>query len=510
MQTQNLAELLAIQNAQFPESRIGMIDQTHAYGDFFRRAATSAGVLFETTRLRPGCRAAVIGANSVAYLMSWAALQLIGVETALINPLFPPKLTDEILSDLSPDAVVWTDARPMSERDVGVENGYLDIDASQVHSGLLVVDNSPVHFSDSQSIEHTSNLPGFGRAPGDIAGYMHTSGTSGRPKLCAQSHAYFLRLGRFVADRMALTDRDTVFAPLPLFHVNPLGYGIIGGLQAGSNVLSASRFSASTFWSNVVESRVTALVLHAPPIEILKRTTSPDQSAGHVVRVCFFADSQFLDTFHIPLGLSGYGSTEAGGLTHLETWRRRDPVEAEEGMSRVCGAPRTDVEVRLESDGELRLRAIRPHVLFEGYRIGSQLLQPFDDQGWFSTGDIARLDDRGSLVFIERRSESIRVKGEYVPIAFVEGHFGKMAGIDDVAVWREASDLVDDLVILYVRGDPLDHGRLVSASLELPRFMRPARVIRLREIPRDEGVGKVRRRELPLADELERLDLSES
>ena len=43
-------------------------------------------------------------------------------------------------------------------------------------------------------------MPGLDRAALDLAGYMHTSGTTGTPKFCAQTHEYFLRLGRFIAD----------------------------------------------------------------------------------------------------------------------------------------------------------------------------------------------------------------------------------------------------------------------------------------------------------------------
>ena len=42
-----------------------------------------------------------------------------------------------------------------------------------------------------------------------------------------------------------------MLAPLPLFHINPLGYGIIGALTAGADALTVSKFSASRFWPDV-------------------------------------------------------------------------------------------------------------------------------------------------------------------------------------------------------------------------------------------------------------------
>jgi acyl-CoA synthetase (AMP-forming)/AMP-acid ligase II len=48
----------------------------------------------------------------------------------------------------------------------------------------------------------------------------------------------------------------------------------------------------------------------------------------------------------------------------------------------------------------------------------------------------------GNLIFLDRRAESIRVKGEFVPIEFVEDHFTRLPGVQDVAVWRHPSELV--------------------------------------------------------------------
>ena len=110
---------------------------------------------------------------------------------------------------------------------------------------------------------------------------MHTSGTTGPPKFCAQSHHYFLSLGRFIADSMAISPGDTVFAPLSMFHINPLGYGFMGGLTGGAEVLGTKRFSASRFWPTVRETGSTVVFLHGPPVAILNKATRSEDAAGH-------------------------------------------------------------------------------------------------------------------------------------------------------------------------------------------------------------------------------------
>jgi carnitine-CoA ligase len=493
----NLAQLLHDRRQRFADRRIGVVGDHESFADAYDRAARLAARL-DALGVRPGQTTAVIGTSSRAYLTTWMALQLAGAETALVNPSYPSELLADMLADLQPHAVVWVGV-PV---DIGVAARAVHVDASMAADGVLVVDDDR-----HDGLDPDGPLPGLARAGSDIAGYMHTSGTTGTPKFCAQTHEYFLRLGRFIADAMGLCDSDTVFAPLPLFHINPLGYGVIGGLIAGSSVLGAAKFSASRFWSDVRDNGVTAMVLHAPPVEILKRATSTRDAAGHRVRIVFFADAEFLERFEIPLGVSAYGSTEAGGLCHVWLWRRGEHPDLPEGMSRYGGRSRHDVEWRIR-DGEIEVRARRPGVMFDGYRRRGELIRPFDADGWFATGDLGRIDDAGNLVFIERRAESIRVKGEFVPIGFVEDHFAKLDGIDDLAIWRQDSDLVDDEIALFVAGAAVDIEAIRTARSQLPAFMQPTVMVRVAAIPRDAGVGKVRRRELCDAQRIETLALS--
>jgi crotonobetaine/carnitine-CoA ligase len=425
---------------------------------------------------------------------------LAGAETALVNPSYPAELLAEMFADLEPATVVWIGPDAAEQTWPGVRH----IDATRANQLILHYDKA-----DHRAADPPTRLPGLDRAPLDLAGYMHTSGTTGTPKFCAQTHQYFLRLGRFIADSMGLSEADTVLAPLPLFHINPLGYGLIGGLVAGADVLSAERFSASGFWPAVREHGVTAAVLHGPPVEILKRATTPAEADGHRIRVVFFADAGFLDDFGVPMGVSAYGSTEAAGLCHVWTWRRGDEAGNAEGMSRYGGRARHDVEWRVSTDGEIFVRADRPGVLFDGYFKRGVLIKPFDENGWFATGDLGRVDDEGNLVFVERAAESIRVKGEFVPIGFVEDHFAKLTGIADLAIWREPSELAgSDEVALYVASEIVDLDTIRGAREQLPTFMRPSILVRVKEIPRDAGVGKIRRRSLADTERIETLVLT--
>jgi crotonobetaine/carnitine-CoA ligase len=484
--TRNLAELILSAGRRRPEARFGIAESPWELG---RAISVSIGAA-EALRARgvaPGSRVALIGGTSMSYLLAWLALQLLGAEAALMNPQYPDELLDQMLADLRPETVICV-RRP----DVHVvPAGVRHVDADDLDQLTISIDGESIPFAPS-----SRRPPGLERNPRDTAGYMHTSGTSGAPKFCVQTHEYFLRLGRFVADSLCLSRADTVLAPLPMFHINPLGYGVVAGLTGNSDILTVIRFSASAFWPTVVTTETTVLILHAPHVAILNRTSTEADARDHRVRLVFYADESFLSRFAVPLGVSCYGSTEAGGLSHTWIWRQGQDAAPGEVIARYGGRSRDDLTWRLEDSGEILVKELQAGTLFSGYVRGANVDTALDEDGWFHTGDLGRIDEVGNLIFVERASESIRVKGEFVPIGYVETAFAAIDGLDEVALWRRPGDLGDDELILYAVGDSLPIDDLRRTARTLPDFMRPRAAVRVAALPRDTGVGKLRRREL--------------
>jgi len=205
--------------------------------------------------------------------------------------------------------------------------------------------------------------------------------------------------------------------------------------------------------------------------------------------------------------VSGYGSTEAGGVSHLHRW---DPAtdHIPEDASRHGGTGRSDIEWRLDDRGIILVREREHAALFDGYVRSGDLDSARDPDGWFDTGDLGRDDGADHLVFLERAAESIRVKGEFVPIPFVENHLAAVDGITDHALWKRKGALVDDEVVLYTVGDPLPLEQLRATIAELPAFMRPSAVARVAALPRDAAAGKVQRRLLAEQPVLEWIELT--
>ena len=454
----NLARAIAGQAAARPGLRLGTVDDQIDLGTALALAAGRARGLMDDG-LRAGDRVAMIGGNSTDYVITWLACLLAGAPVALVNPAYPPDLIEAMIAPLAPRLVLGPGELARARR-----------------SGR----------------GGTDGLPGLGRDRFDVVSFMHTSGTTGLPKFCVQTHDYFGRLAAAMGAALDLAPGDRVLAPLPLFHINPMGYGIITALLTGADALTVRKFSASAFWPAVVGEGVTVLVLHAPPVEILKRATTAGDAGGHRVRTMFYADRQFLAEFGIPAAVSGYGSTEAGGVSHLRRWLAADDIPAD--ASRHGGPGRADIEWRLDADGMILVRERERTALFDGYAGAGGTNPARDADGWFHTGDLGRADGDDYLVFLERGADSIRVKGEFVPIPFVENHVAAVPGIRDHAVWKRKGELVDDDVVLYIVADEVPLDALRSAVAGLPRFMQPVAVARVDALPRDAAAGKVQRR----------------
>lgn len=445
---------------QNPQLKVGVSGDQLTLVEALERAATVAKAVKQSGVLA-GDRIAMVDHSSTGYIISWLAALLSGNPIALINPTYPEELLQEMMNIFNPK-LVWRSEEISKHRQA---------DRSEVN-----------------------NFPGLKSQPLDVISYMHTSGTTGIPKFCAQTNQYFLNLAQDMGEALELRPADRVFAPLPLFHINPMGYGLITGILAGCSVISEEKFSASGFWPRIKENEITVLVLHAPPVEILKRSTTSQDSRGHKVRTMFYANKEFLETFQIPQAVSGYGSTEAGGISHIKKWT--STTNMPNYASRYGGPSRTHIEWRLNDEDYIFVRESKPGVLFAGYLTADGINPARNQDGWFETGDIGKVSENNELIFIERGAESIRVKGEFVPIPYIEDKISQIESIKDFALWKRPGELIDDEIVLYLVADEVPIDRINEQLAQTPKFMKPTIAARITQIPRDAAAGKVQRRRL--------------
>jgi acyl-CoA synthetase (AMP-forming)/AMP-acid ligase II len=171
-----------------------------------------------------------------------------------------------------------------------------------------------------------------------------------------------------------------------------------------------------------------------------------------------------------------YGSTEAPTMT---TSYAGDP--AERGWT-TDGRPVGDVELRVDPvTGEL---SVRGRELFTSYDDPDVTAQALDDDGWFRTGDRARVDD-GWLTILGRLGDTIIRGGENVDPAEVEAVCASLPGVAQTVVVGYPDEEMGERVGLVVvgRAPSADEVRAHCAAAGLARFKTPERVLAVAEMP---------------------------
>lgn len=280
---------------------------------------------------------------------------------------------------------------------------------------------------------------GAALAPNDVTQLLYTSGTTGEPKGVMHTSNTLLGTVRQFADRMDVRTSDVVFMPSPLAHQLGFAYGILMTQLMGIplvlldvwNPASAAElieghratftFAATPFLADlagfpgIAERRVDSLRLFvssgAPiPPAVVQAT---QERLGVTVVTCWGMTECCSVTMTPP---SGYKVLESDGCV----------LEGEE--VRIVDASGKELPNGVE--GTLQIRGA---ALFVGYLKRPQLYA-LDPDGWFDTGDVARMDDEGYIRICGRNKDIVIRGGENIPVIEVESALYRMPEVADAAI----------------------------------------------------------------------------
>ena len=312
----------------------------------------------------------------------------------------------------------------------------------------------------------------------DVAVLLATSGSSGVPKIVRHGGAALARKGAIMAAAHGLTGDDVVLMPAPLAHVSGLLNGILVPGAAGMTTVLMQRWAPDEALDLIEAERVSFMI--GPPTFFVQLAAEPSFSSERVASLRLLScggagvtaewAKQASDTFGAVVKRT-YGSTEAPTIT---TSYAGDPPEVGwETDGRVTG----DVELKL--DGEELL--CRGSELFLSYADGTGR----DADGWYRTGDRARIDD-GWLVCLGRIGDTIIRGGENVDPVEVEIVCARMPGVRQAVVVGVPDDVMGERIGLAVVADvPIDVNavRAHCADEGLARFKVPELVVTVAEMP---------------------------
>jgi malonyl-CoA/methylmalonyl-CoA synthetase len=321
----------------------------------------------------------------------------------------------------------------------------------------------------------------------DLALIAYTSGTTGAPKGAMLSHGNLLSSVEALRLAWRWTRDDRLILSLPLFHLHGLGVGLHGTLATGASAVVLPKFEEVAVLDAAAASSAT--LFFGVPTMYARLAASERVGELSRLRLCVSGSAPLPADLHRTLSSrAGQRVLERYGMTET-VMNISNPYDGERRPGSV-GLPLPGVEVRLSADGEILLRG--PNV-FSGYwRRPDATKEAFDENGWFSTGDLGELASDG-YVTIKGRSKELIITGGYnVYPREVEDVLSSHPLVKEVAVAGLPSTEWGQTVAAWiVPRDDLSLEDLDTFVAErLANFKRPRMIRLVDELPRN-AMGKV-------------------
>ncbi len=329
--------------------------------------------------------------------------------------------------------------------------------------------------------------------PRDRAAVMFTSGTTGRPKGVEVTQANYAFSGWVMGERAGLVPDDRQLVVLPLFHANAQYYSFAAAIWAGASVALMPAFSARGFLFQAARHRATCASLFAAPMRMILARGAPVE--GVALRHCWYAQTIADDQYETLAAWLGcrprqlYGMTET--IPAVLTEPAANPVPSSMGQV----TPGCRVIVR---DGEILVGGEPGLTLFASYLDDPGTTgDSFTADGWFRTGDRARVDAGGRHYFAGRHNDVLKVSGENVSVVEVELVLAAHTSVLEAAVVGAPDPVRDEVPVAFVV--PADPARPPSVEElsswcreRLAKSKQPRSFTLLDELPRT-SVGKIRK-----------------
>jgi fatty-acyl-CoA synthase len=325
----------------------------------------------------------------------------------------------------------------------------------------------------------------------DVALLVYTSGTTARPKGCLLTHEAVTRHGENIArTRFFLTEADSFWDPLPLFHCGGI-VPMFGCFAVGAKFCHAGFFEPKAALAMMERERCTVLYPTFEPIwcAVLDHPdfASTDLSAVRLIQnvAAPARMAQFEARMPFARQMPSYGSTECAA--NLTIPLPDDPYEV---RMETLGRPIEGLEVRvIDPDtgtpvdaGEMGELCWRGYCSFEGYYKDEEATAAaFDADGWFHSGDRASIDPAGNLVYGGRLKDMLKVGGENVAAIEIEGYLVRHPAVAIAQVVGVPDARYDEVPAAFVQlapGKTLTESELVEfcvgaiATYKVPRYVR--------------------------------------
>lgn len=469
--------------------------RTLTYGDLRKESARFANVLV-SLGVAPGDRVAVQIEKSPDAVLVYLACLRTGAIFLPLNPAYTPIEIEYYLGDARPTVFICD---PAAFERISPVAARANVD--HIETLGTGEDGSFARKAKCHSVEFDDVHCG----PDDLAAILYTSGTTGRSKGAMLSHANLASNAATLKDFWRLTSDDVLIHALPIYHTHGLFVAINTILMAGGSMHFLPGFNAELILSLMSRSTMlmgvptfyTRLLQHAALTPLATRT----------MRVFISGSAPLLaETHHEWQTRTGHQILERYGMTetNMNTSNPRDGDRiagsvgiALPGISVRVVDPETGVEL---PRGEIGLLEVKGPNVFSGYwQMPEKTASEFRLDGFFITGDLGRIDERGYIHIVGRAKDLVITGGFNVYPIEIESEIDALPGVAESAVIGVAHDDFGEgvtAIVVAEKDASIDEAGVLSAlQSRLAKFKLPKRVLFADELPRN-AMGKVQKAKL--------------
>jgi long-chain acyl-CoA synthetase len=499
---------------------------TMTYAQLDRMSRAFGAYLQGSVGLSKGDRVAIMMPNLLQYPVAMFGALRAGMTVVNVNPLYTPRELQHQLADSGAKVIVVLENfasvlqqvldRTPIEHVLTTRIGDLLSFPMSTITNLVVkyVKGMVPDFNIPKAVDLRRALEGGQLAPvevthDDVAFLQYTGGTTGVPKGAVLTHgnmvANLQQTAAWIGQNLK-EGGETIITALPLYHVFSLTANLLTFLKIGAhNVLITNPRDIPGFIKELKKVEFTAItgvntlfnaLLNAPGIREVKAGTLKIAVGGGMAVQRAVAE-RWKEVFGVPL-IEGYGLTETSPIVCANLLDARE-------FSGTIGLPLPSTEVTIRDDngaevplgevGEICVRG--PQVMKEYWNKPEETAKVFFADGWFRTGDMGFMDERGFVKLVDRKKDMILVSGFNVYPNEVEDIVMTHPGVLEVAAIPVADERSGEAVeIVVVKKDPgLTEADLIKHCKEhLTGYKVPRKVVfRTEPLPKT-NVGKILRR----------------
>ncbi len=465
----------------------------HSYATLRASAARLAAALADRG-IAPGDRVAASFANGAPIVHAFFGVAAARATFAPLNAAYTEDEFRFYLEDIAPKLVLLAPGTVPAARTAAISLGIRVADFSLDDNGLALVDGKSLAAAAASDTVNES----------DIALFLHTSGTTSRPKGVPLSHRNLTTSALNIGKWYELGPSDISLCVMPLFHVHGLVFSTLATLGAHASVVIPEKFSASAFWPTVAEFGV-SVVSAVPTIyrTLLLRADDDRAPHGGEHTVRFFRSSsaalpalemhRLEARFGVPV-IEAYSMTEAAHqmcANPLRGERRAGSV----GVGAFVAVTILDEHGSEREPGEVGEVAVRGANVTSGYHNNDAANAASFTNGWFRTGDYGILDEHGYLTLVGRLKELINRGGEKISPVEVDEALLSHDGVIEAVAFGMPDEKYGEVVaaaVVLKPGVSVDDVRAHVAT-KLSSFKVPTVMHVTDAIPKT-ATGKVQRR----------------